>query len=1282
MEDFILEEDDQPLGQTDASSDPGTVSKTVSDYDALDDIEHVLMRPNVYIDSVTRTMRKLWMFAAEGAYIGQTDIPLGLERLFMELVANFCDHLQDSRRHRVAPGEPVITLEGNRITITSHGIPVPIEIVPKFGIYLPQMIFGMMKSGSNFDDKEDQLDPTKPKKIRHGAGANGIGAKATNIFSRWFQLRIINHLQKVSYTQTWTNNMRMVSAPELLACPEATVSQVSVSYEAELWRFGYGTQDQVESQVYPPEAYNLWWRHAAEASFTCKVPVHFDTKRLNYSNIVDYAKLYFGNFTNYLTYYQWEEGTPVTKAKDGYQCARNGSQPLIEMIVVDRPQGGKLAIGMANCIVNMEGGVHVDAALRSVLEPLVAWVNAMLTGEDVKKKKKGGPASKAGAVASDASSAPKTRRRAAHTLKEAAPKKPAKSIQRLTVTDGEPYLGVIISCHVPNPDWGGGNSKHTLRGPPLKITLPEKDIQKVKKWEVCTRLQEILRGRGASILSKTDGNKATFLGDIKADEATMAGTKNSMACTLAGLEGDSAMTYFAYLLSYWPGGRATLGGMPFRGKLINALKNDDLALANNAELILLKKMLGIRENTDYRIEENRKRLRYGHFLIMTDADVDGSHIKGLMLAMFAKLWGSLLDTDFVQVYQTPVKRALSLKGSEIINFYFEHEVEAWLAANPSWRSRYEVKHFKGLGGSSKAEVASDYRQMHRYGLDLDAKGMQHIRMAFGAGSTGRRKQWLAAPPATYVEPVEGRIKITDFVNCELKLYALHSLTRHIPRRDGMRTANRKAVFAALQRWRRNPNPNESPMTSFVATVLEKAKYVNGTAISDVIKRMAMSFVGGRNVPEFIIHSGAGTRIKGGKDAAADRYLSIKPNAWWLNGVYRPEDDPILEYTTEGGDSAEPVCYYPVIPMSMCNENWSVATGYSSFIPAHHPLDLIDYYLDRLQNICIRNINPWYRGFKGELYVVDRRAGRGAASSSSLEAPPTGDEPDSDEDDLDRIYRVTGKDFDIDAEDVPPVRPKKSNQYALISRGKADISEMENALVTELPVGVWTKTYKRKLITRKINGEIRDYKDDKSNDTDVWFDIRGFRKYDKEGNQRWLTLKDLGLVKSYGLTNLVLIDDDSLPVRFGSLEDILDDFYKWRLPLYWKRKHYMLQQLEAKVGALNDRIAFIKAVNAGQLVIVVGNGEGRDEAEVYADIERLGLNKELYKEIRGHHYNKQQVAKLTGEMDKLMAEGRALHATSLEQLWMSDLEELRAAYVRHYGDDRPRQELPGGFILEN
>lgn len=77
-------------------------------------------------------------------------------------------------------------------------------------------------------------------------------------------------------------------------------------------------------------------------------------------------------------------------------------------------------------------------------------------------------------------------------------------------------------------------------------------------------------------------------------------------------------------------------------------------IIENAEINNIIKIIGLQYNKKYNTEDDLKSLRYGHMMIMTDQDQDGSHIKGLVINFIHSNWPGLLKLGFVEQFITPI----------------------------------------------------------------------------------------------------------------------------------------------------------------------------------------------------------------------------------------------------------------------------------------------------------------------------------------------------------------------------------------------------------------------------------------------------------------------------------------------------------------------------------------------------------------------------------------------------------------------------------------------------
>ena len=106
------------------------------------------------------------------------------------------------------------------------------------------------------------------------------------------------------------------------------------------------------------------------------------------------------------------------------------------------------------------------------------------------------------------------------------------------------------------------------------------------------------------------------------------------------------------------------------------------------------KAMGFDFKRKYDQNEDIERLRYGKLMIMTDQDVDGSHIKGLVLNFIHHFWPAMLRTPIVQEFITPIVKVTPKRNrKESRNFYSLPEFSKWYAEVPN-PNAWEIKYYK------------------------------------------------------------------------------------------------------------------------------------------------------------------------------------------------------------------------------------------------------------------------------------------------------------------------------------------------------------------------------------------------------------------------------------------------------------------------------------------------------------------------------------------------------------------------------------------------------------
>lgn len=468
-------------------------------------------------------------------------------------------------------------------------------------------------------------------------------------------------------------------------------------------------------------------------------------------------------------------------------------------------------------------------------------------------------------------------------------------------------------------------------------------------------------------LSKTDGGarKSKITGIPKLDDANKAGTNQSKKCTLIITEGDSAKTLAVAGLSVV--GRDHYGVFPLRGKCKNVRDASVAQLTGNQEFNDLKKILGLQQGRDYK---DVSELRYGRLMIMTDADNDGSHIKGLILNQLHYFWPSLLKLGFVVSMVTPIIKAT--KASQTKSFYTDSAFRNWYGnGQQGWR----IKYYKGLGTSTSKEAREYFKQIEDLTVKFEHDIMtdKSIVLAFDKKKADDRKMWLlesTGKDPTELEVPYGYVKqlnITDFVHKDLVNFSLADLKRSIAHvADGLKPSQRKVMYSCFQKNLKD----EMKVAQLAAFVAEKSSYHHGeVSLADTIVKLANDYMGSNNINLLEPCGQFGTRLMGGKDASQTRYIFTKLTKQ-ARKIFDPRDDAVLNYLDDDGRSIEPDFYMPTIPMVLVNGTEGIGTGFSCYVPPFNPKDIKDNIGRILDGKQVVPMRPWFKGFKGKVHKED------------------------------------------------------------------------------------------------------------------------------------------------------------------------------------------------------------------------------------------------------------------------------------------------------------------------
>lgn len=785
-------------------------------------------------------------------------------------------------------------------------------------------------------------------------------------------------------------------------------------------------------------------RRVYDLAGTAKVAVKLNGSRIPVRNFKKYMEMYTKAIRR-------ERGEEDTNAKDEIITCSPDPHWEIGFTVSD---GSFHQVSFVNSIATTSGGTHVNYIADQICARLA---------DQVKKKNKNGA-----------------------TLKPA-------QIRN--------HIFIFVNALIVNPAFTSQTKEQlTTKSSQFgsRCVLEEDFYKKILKTEVMNNILHFAQAKADQLLKKTDGGRRTRMNNPKLVDANKAGTKDGHHCTLILTEGDSAKGLAM-------AGRAVVGPdlfgvFPLRGKLLNVRDASFEQISKNQEIQNIKNFLGLQHKKEY---TDTRGLRYGHLMIMTDQDHDGSHIKGLLINFLQAQFPSLLKIpEFLIEFITPIVKVW--KGdpknpTKQRSFFTMPEYEAWKEEHKHERG-WEHKYYKGLGTSTTEDAQVYFRDLDRHLKEfhtMQDHETELIELAFSKKKADERKEWLRQfKPGTFLDHSVEKITYTDFINKELILFSMADNQRSIPSVvDGLKPGQRKVLYTC---FRRNLK-KDMKVVELAGHVSGMTAYQHGDAsLQQTIVGLAQTFVGSNNINCLEPSGNFGSRLQGGQDCASARYIYTRLSPF-ARRMFHAADDPLLNYNEDDGKKIEPEVYVPVVPLILINGADGIGTGWSSSIPNYNPEDIVDNLKRLMDGQPVKPMQPWFRGFTGEVTALggDRFKFSG-------------------------IIKETGD------------------------------KEVE---ITELPIRTWTQDFKDKLEeiikAEKTPSFIKDYKDYNTH-TKVHFVIQMDEKNIKSAVAEGLEEK-FKLSKTIATTNLVAFDPEGRITKYASVDDILKEFYAVRLKFYERRK---------------------------------------------------------------------------------------------------------------------------------
>ena len=1033
---------------------------TIEDkYKKLTQREHVLLRSGMYCGSVKKQSEELWIPVENKMQKQVVNYSPAFLKIVDEIISNATDHCTRSLSVQVTQIKISFVKETGEICVWNNGDGIPIELHKEHNVYVPELIFGHLLSGTNYSENESRIT----------IGTNGLGSKLTNIFSKKFIIETVDTNTKKKYIQEFSENMSVISKPKITNC--SGKGYTKIMFYPDYSRFEMNGLEDDSIKIITKRVYDCI------PCTSSTVSIYLNDIKLVGKGLLDYIKLY--SLQNSVIYDSFEQKGLIWE----YAVSHSSQYEQISFV---------------NGSSTIYGGKHIDTLVYQIVNKLKVLLET---------------------------------------------KKKLKDIKQNTIKD---RLFIFLRATIVNPSFNSQTKEQltTLaKDFGINFTVSDKFIEKIYKSSIIEEIIEFSKMKEKNDIAKaTTGSKRTTLYGIpNLQDASFAGGAKSEQCTLILTEGLSALTY-----ALWGSAaisKEKFGSFPLKGKILNTRDATASQLLNNEELNNLKQILGLKQNVEY---NDTKSLRYGKVIVLTDADLDGFHIKSLFVNWIHATYPSLAKLNFIQTLRTPILKVN--KGKQILEFYTEQDYNIW-KNNTNNSNTFNVKYYKGLGTSTKQDAQETFKKFDTLKIDYyykDSDCDKAILLAFDkeknvktkdtVSCTDQRKEWLRNyDKDSYIKSCETRVSYSDLINKELIHFSIYDNIRSIPNIcDGLKPSQRKILYYMIKN-KINKDIKVAQLSGYISASLS---YHHGEAsLQGTIIKTAQNYVGsGNNINLLVPEGNFGSRLHS-NDAASPRYIYTRLNNI-TNSLYNPLDLYVYNYLQEDNEEIEPEYMLPIIPMVLINGSNGIGTGYSTSIPSYNSKDLIVYLQNKLNDLDIFELKPYFKDFNG---IVEQ---------------------------------IT--------------------ESSWITKGiwkKINDTKIE---ITEIPIGVFVMSYKdyletfientkvsvkRKFILKNVINQTKD----ENTDISIIIEFKDSKDLDQLITSDTLE-KELKLTSSFTTSNMHLFNSNLKLTKYNTVHDIINEYYSIRLEYYEKRRQFMIKKLKHELKILENKMRFINEYISGILDI--------------------------------------------------------------------------------------------------
>ena len=319
------------------------INTDLNKYQKKTDKQHILDNPDTYIGSVELVESNEFIFSEDNILKKQILYNPGLYKLFDEGIVNCRDHvvrmqqaIKNDEKDCINVSYIDISISDNgTITMINDGNGIDIAEHPEYKIWIPELIFGHLRTSTNYNKDE--------KKIV--GGKNGFGFKLVLIWSTWGKIETIDHKRGLKYVQEFRDNLDIIDKPKITKCKNKPYTKIEFTPDYKRLGFDNGLT---------PDMINLFKRRIYDiAAVTDKsIKVKLNSQAIPIKNFQQYVKLVVGE--NELKY---------EEANERWEYA-----------VSLAPEGEFYQLSFVNGIYTSKGGKHVEYIMNQIIRKLVAYI--------------------------------------------------------------------------------------------------------------------------------------------------------------------------------------------------------------------------------------------------------------------------------------------------------------------------------------------------------------------------------------------------------------------------------------------------------------------------------------------------------------------------------------------------------------------------------------------------------------------------------------------------------------------------------------------------------------------------------------------------------------------------------------------------------------------------------------------------------------------------------------------------------------------------------------------